>query len=67
VKTVLKKAGLVSIVVTDVLGKTVYTHKETVVVGKYEHSLNLESLASGVYLLALTSDGKVVVKKTVKQ
>jgi hypothetical protein len=67
VKTVLKKAGLVSIVVTDVLGKTVYTHKETVVAGKYEHSLNLESLASGVYLLALTSDGKVVVKKTVKQ
>ncbi|TAE20469.1 MAG: T9SS C-terminal target domain-containing protein, partial [Candidatus Kapaibacterium sp.] len=67
VKTVLKKAGLVSIVVTDVLGKTVYTHNETSVAGKYEHTLKLESLASGVYMVALTTDGKSVVKKTVKQ
>jgi Secretion system C-terminal sorting domain len=67
VKTVLKKAGSISIVVTDVVGKTVYTHTETAVAGKYEHTLRLENLASGVYMVALTTDGKSVVKKTVKQ
>jgi hypothetical protein len=67
VKTVLKKAGAISLVVTDVLGKVVYTHNETVVAGKYEHTLRLENLASGVYMISLTADGKSVVKKTVKQ
>ncbi len=67
VKTVLKKAGAVSIVVTDVLGKTVYTYNETATTGKFEHNLRLEHLTSGVYLITVTADGNSVVKKTVKQ
>ena len=66
-KTSLKKSGAVDIIISDVLGKTVYNHNETTDAGKYEHKIGLENLASGVYVVTLRVEGKTISRKIVKQ
>ncbi len=67
VSTTLAKAGKVSIEVTDVLGKKVYVATENVQAGKYKHQIQLETLPSGMYIITLRTEDKVVSRRTVKQ
>jgi hypothetical protein len=66
-RTHLAKAGLVQLVVTDAVGKAVYQASEEAAAGDYQHELHLTHVASGVYVISLTTNGKKVHKKTVKQ
>lgn len=50
-----------SVVVADVLGKTVLTHT----MDATESNLDISSLRSGLYLITLSSEGKSVTKKLV--
>jgi len=50
----LPEAGDVSIVMTDLTGRTVYQEAFDGAAGLYEHTLNLQGNAPGVYLLKVT-------------
>lgn len=56
----------VSIAITDVLGRTVYTsYPETKLIGHYKNEMNIE-LKNGVYIILLRTEKAVAIKKIVK-
>jgi hypothetical protein len=62
----LKKAGMTTLTVYDVLGKEVRTLvNEELVAGTYKSSFDATGLSSGTYIYVLTSNGQRLVNKMV--
>lgn len=52
----------INIIVTDVIGKTIYSESLTRFTGKYNHKLDLSNNAVGVYTVEITSENQVAHK-----
>jgi surface protein len=63
----MEKAGKVSLRMVDALGKEVYQQTVTTTTTNLKHEINLTDIASGVYVLMVNVDGKVAVRRVVKQ
>jgi hypothetical protein len=61
------KAGKVSLRMVDALGKEVYQQTITTMTTNLKHEITLTDIASGVYVLMVNVDGKVAVRRVVKQ
>jgi len=60
----LKNAGAVSIMITDITGKVVYTSNEgNKAAGNHTVNVNTENMTAGVYFYTLTVDGVSVTNK----
>lgn len=60
----LKNAGAVSIMITDITGKVVYTSNEgNKAAGNHTLNVNTENMTAGVYFYTLTVDGVSVTNK----
>ncbi len=57
--------GETDILLTDVLGRTVYTEHKTIGTD-YKETINIGSVSSGVYFLTIENNGQKVVKKVSK-
>lgn len=63
----MSKAGKVTLRMVDALGKEVYAETITTATANLKHEVQMTDMASGVYVLMLNVDGKVAVKRVVKQ
>ena len=63
----LEKTGLLSITITDLLGKQVSEeYNNYVEAGTFTKTINIEDLLPGVYYLNILHNGKIIVKKIIK-
>ena len=57
----------IKILITDMLGKTIISLKESIASGKYSKKIDMKGLSGGVYFVTLSTDEGLAVRNVVKK